>query len=74
MNTSTTSNILQGKINEKDLEIAKLKEELENVNKDDLELKEKLEEEKKQIEREKLDLQKQLVEKREVKTNVIHFQ
>ena len=74
VNTSTTSNILQGKINEKDLEIAKLKEELENVNKDDLELKEKLEEEKKQIEREKLDLQKQLVEKREVKTNVIHFQ
>ena len=74
VNTSTTSNILQGKINEKDLEIAKLKEELENINKDDLELKEKLEEEKRQIEREKLDLQKQLVEKREVKTNVIHFQ
>ena len=74
VNTSTTSNILQGKINEKDLEIAKLKEELENINKDDLELKEKLEEEKKQIEREKLDLQKQLLEKREVKTNVIHFQ
>tara|TARA_B100001093_G_scaffold506897_1_gene566583 strand:- start:549 stop:1322 length:774 start_codon:yes stop_codon:yes gene_type:complete len=74
VNTSTTSNILQGKINEKDLEIAKLKEELENVNKDDLELKEELEEEKKLMEREKLDLQKQLVEKREVKTNVIHFQ
>ncbi len=74
VNTSTTSNILQGKINEKDLEIAKLKEELENINKDDLELKEKLEKEKQNIEREKLDLQKQLLEKREVKTNVIHFQ
>ena len=39
VNTSTTSNILQGKINEKDLEIDKLKEELENFNKYDLELK-----------------------------------
>lgn len=74
INTSTTSNILQDRINEKDLEIAKLKEELENTNKDDLILKQKLEEEKNKIEREKLDLQKQLVEKREVKTNVIHFQ
>ena len=74
INTATTSNILQDRINEKDLEIAKLKEELENTNKDDLVLKQKLEEEKNKIEREKLDLQKQLVEKREVKTNVIHFQ
>ena len=47
VNTSTTSNILQDKINEKDLEIAKLKEEIENSNQDDLELSQKLEAEKK---------------------------
>ena len=74
VNTSTTSNILQDKINEKDLEIAKLKEEIENSNKDDSELSQKLEAEKRKIEQEKLDLQKKLVEKRQVKTNVIHFQ
>jgi hypothetical protein len=74
VNTSTTSNILQDKINEKDLEIAKLKEEIENSNQDDLELSQKLEAEKKKIEQEKLDLQKKLVEKKQVKTNVIHFQ
>ena len=74
VNTSTTSNILQDKINEKDLEIAKLKEEIKNSNQDDLELSRKLEAEKKKIEQEKLDLQKKLVEKKQVKTNVIHFQ
>ena len=74
VNTSTTSNILQDQINEKDLEIAKLKEEIENNNQDDLELSKKLEAEKKKIEQEKLDLQKKLVEKKQVKTNVIHFQ
>ena len=74
VNTSTTSNILQDKINEKDLEIARLKEEIENSNQDDLELSQKLEAEKKKIEQEKLDLQKKLVEKKQVKTNVIHFQ
>ena len=74
VNTSTTSNILQDKINEKDLEIAKLKEEIENSNQDDLELSQKLKAEKKKIEQEKLDLQKKLVEKKQVKTNVIHFQ
>jgi len=74
VNTSTTSNILQGKINKKDLEIAKLKEEIENSNQDDLELSQKLEAEKKKIEQEKLDLQKKLVEKKKVRNNVIHFQ
>ena len=73
VNTSTTSNILQDKINKKDLEIAKLKEEIENSNKDDFELNKKLEAERKKIEQEKLDLQKKLVEKKQVKTNVIHF-
>ena len=74
INTSTTTNILQDRINEKDLEIAKLKEELENSNNDDLELKQKLEEEKIKVEQEKLDLQKKLMEKKQVRTNVIHFQ
>ena len=74
VNTLTTSNILQDKINDKDLEIAKLKEEIENSSKDDLELKKKLEEEKIKIEKEKLDLQKKLMEKKQVRTNVIHFQ
>ena len=73
INTSTSSNMLQGKINEKDLEISKLKAQLEE-NIEDQNLRKQLEEEKKTIEKEKLELQKKLVEKKEVRTNVIHFQ
>lgn len=73
INTSTVSNILQGKINEKDLEISELKEQIsKNIN--DQEFKKKLEKEKQIIEKEKLDLQKKLNEKKQVRTNVIHFQ
>jgi hypothetical protein len=73
INTSTTSNILQGKINEKDLEIAKLKEQINN-NVNDKSIRNQLEKEKEVIEKEKLDLQKKLMEKKQVRTNVIHFQ
>ena len=73
INISTNSNILQGKINEKDLEISELKEQIEQTNSNDEILKNKLETEKVKIEKEKLDLQKKLVEKKQVKTNVIHF-
>ena len=73
INISTNSNILQGKINEKDLEISELKEQIDQTNSNDEILKNKLEAEKAKIEKEKLDLQKKLVEKKQVKTNVIHF-
>ena len=74
INTSTTSNILQSKINEKDLEISELKEQINKTNTNDQKLKEELEIEKKKAEKDKLDLQKKLNEKKQVKTNVIHFQ
>jgi len=73
INTSTVSNILQGKINEKDLEISELKDQI-NKNINDQEFKRKLEKEKEIIEKEKLNLQKKLNEKKQVRTNVIHFQ
>ena len=74
INTSTTSNILQSKINEKDLEISELKEQINKTNTNDQKLKEELEIEKKKAEKYKLDLHKKLNEKKQVKTNVIHFQ
>ena len=74
INTSTTSNILQSKINEKDLEISQLKEQINQTNTSDQKLKEELEIEKMKAEKDKLDLQKKLNEKKQVKTNVIHFQ
>jgi len=74
INTSTTSNILQDKINEKDLEIAKLKEQISSTDNNDEILKQELENAKAKIEKDKLELQKKLLEKRKVKTNVIHFQ
>ena len=73
INTSTASNKLQGKINEKDLEISKLKEQINN-NVNDKDIRNQLEKEKEVIEKEKLDLQKKLMEKKQVRTNVIHFQ
>ena len=63
INTSTTSNILQSKINEKDLEISELKEQINKTNTNDQKLKEELEIEKKKAEKDKLDLQKKLMEK-----------
>ena len=44
------------------------------TNTNDQKLKEELEMEKKKAEKDKLDLQKKLNEKKQVKTNVIHFQ
>jgi len=73
INISTNSNILQGRINEKDLQISELKEQIEQTSSNDEILKDKLKAEKAKIEKEKLDLQKKLVEKKQVKTNVIHF-
>ena len=73
INTSTATNILQGEINEKDLEISKLKEQINN-NVNDQNIRNQLEKEKEVIEKEKLDLQKKLMEKKQVRTNVIHFQ
>ena len=63
INTSTSSNMLQGKINEKDLEISKLKAQLEE-NIEDQNLRKQLEEEKKTIEKEKLELQKKTSRKK----------
>ena len=73
INVSTNSIILQGKINEKDLEISELKEKISQTNSDDQKLKDQLQEEKSKIEKEKIELQKKLVQKKQVKTNVIHF-
>ena len=73
INTSTTSNILQDRINEKDLEIAKLKEQISKTDNKDEILKQELENAKAKIEKDKNELQKKLLEKRKVKTNVIHF-
>ena len=58
INTSTTSNILQDKINEKDLEIAKLKEQISSTDNNDEILKQELENAKAKIEKDKLELQK----------------
>jgi len=74
INTSTTSNILQSKINEKDLEISGLKEQIIQTNSNDQKLIEELEIEKKKAEKNKLDLLKKLNEKKKVRTMVIHFQ
>jgi len=73
INISTNSIILQGKINEKDLEISELKEQISQTNSNDQKLKDQLQEEKNKIEKEKIELQKKLVQKKQVKTNVIHF-
>ena len=69
INTSTKENQLRDQINDKDLEIARLKQQLENNPEN-----QNLKNEKQKLEQEKNDLIKELNNKKLVKTNVIHFQ
>ena len=74
INTSTGENILRSEINKKDQKILELEKRLQNTDQQDANQMQNLRDELKELKNEKMELLNKLNEKKQVKTNVIHFQ